>query len=100
VALLDQAAPAGPVEENGLIRINWLARRELFDFDAVEIRNATDEAVERFVVQIGNDTDEWRRPRYGGLDCTVAAGCRLSENTLRLLRKQFAVVNHVADPTL
>ena len=97
VALLDQTAPAGPVEKNGLIQINWLARRALFDFDAVEIRKATDEEVERFVMQIGNDTDPWRRPRYAGMACTVAAACRLSENTLRLLRKQFAVVNHGAD---
>jgi len=89
VALLDQAAPAGPIEKNGLIQINWLARRELFDFDAVEIRNATDEDVERFVVQIGNDTDEWRRKRYAELGCTVSPDCQLSPNIRRILARQF-----------
>jgi len=89
VALLDQTAPVGPVEKDGLIQVNWLARRALFDFDAVEIRNATDEAVERFVMQIGNDTDEWRRKRYAEIGCTVSPDCRLSPNSRRMLARQF-----------
>jgi hypothetical protein len=35
---------------------------DLFDFDRVEIQQATDEEVERFAVQVGNDTDELSDP--------------------------------------
>jgi hypothetical protein len=72
--------------------INWLQRRELFDFSRVEIVQATDEDVERFAVQVGNDTDEWRKPRYKQIPCAVSAQCQLSENTLRILERMFGAV--------
>jgi len=74
------------------IQVNWLARRSLFDFDAVQIIQATDEDVERFAVQVGNDTDAYRAERYGQMKCTVSSKVQLSENTLRILRKTFGEV--------
>jgi hypothetical protein len=79
-------------QKEGLVRVNWLVRRELFDFDRVEIIQATDEDVERFAVQVGNDTDPVRQPHYPQMRCLVAPQCRLSENTLRILRQTFDVV--------
>ena len=76
----------------GLLRLNWLARRELFDFDRVEIVRATDEEVERFAVQVGNDTDDFRKSRYARLTCTIAPTCDLSENTRRVLDRIFGEV--------
>lgn len=78
--------------QDGLLRVNWLTRRTLFDFDAVEIIQATDEDVERFAVQVGNDTDPFRRPHYKQMRCIVMPGCELSENTLRILRRTFGEV--------
>lgn len=92
IAVLYTQLPATPVEQDGLIRVNWLIRRELFDFDAVEIVNASDEEVERFAVQVGNDTDEFRRPRYREMRCVVSPQCGLSENSLRILRRTFGQV--------
>jgi hypothetical protein len=74
------------------VRVNWLRRRSLFDFSWVEIVQASDEEVERFAVQAGNDTDEWRKPRYERMPCTVSAQCQLSENTLRILERMFGEV--------
>jgi hypothetical protein len=91
VAVLDQEM-AAEIEVAGTIRVNWLARRNLFDFKAVEIIKATDEDVERFVVQIGNDTDAARVGRYTQLPCLVDPGCALSENSLKLLRRTFGRV--------
>jgi hypothetical protein len=79
-------------QDNGLLRVNWLARRELFDFDGVEIIRATDEDVERFAVQVGNDTDPVRDARYPHMQCLIVPECRLSENTLRVLRHTFGQV--------
>jgi RNase P subunit RPR2 len=87
------------VQEN-LIEINWLARRRLFDFDAVTIAQAGDEAVERFAVQVGNDTDPYRRPRYPHMRCRVAVEAGLSENTLRILQRAFGQVEIVPNLSL
>ena len=89
VAVLDSRMDSERVQQNGTWRVNWLVRRTLFDFDQVEIVQATDEDVERFVVQVGNDTDEFRRSRYREMACTIVPDCRLSENTLRILKSTF-----------
>jgi len=92
VAVLDETMAAAGVEEGGVLRANWLERREPFDFDAVQIANATDAEVERFAMAVGNDMDEVRRERYALLRCEVAPECRLSEHTLRVLRSTFGEV--------
>jgi hypothetical protein len=76
----------------GLLRVNWLARRGLFDFERVEIIQATDEDVERLAVQVGNDTDPIRQPHYAQMHCLIAPQCLLSENSLRVLRRTFGQV--------
>ncbi|MFN8454383.1 MAG: hypothetical protein U0401_06885 [Anaerolineae bacterium] len=78
--------------QDDTFRVNWLTRRTLFDFDRIEISQASDEEVERFAVQVGNDTDPFRQPRYKQMKCTVSPECRLSENTLRILRRTFGEV--------
>ncbi len=89
VAVLDQEMSAGQAQAEGVLRVNWLKRGSLFDFDRVEIVTSGDEQVERFAVQVGNDTDSVRRPRYKEMPCQVVSNCRLSENTLRILKNTF-----------
>ena len=81
-------------QHDGLLRINWLTRRTLFDFEQVEIIQATDEDVARFSVQVGNDTDPVRQPHYAQMQCFVAPQCQLSENSLRVLEIMFGQVEH------
>lgn len=92
VARLDREMRPDWIEGDGLIQVNWLARQTLFDFDAVAIARASNEEVERFAVQVGNDTDIARWPRYGQMRCVIATDCGLSENTLRILRHTFGEV--------
>ncbi len=89
VAILDNRNEDKHFEQDGTLRVNWLKHRSSFDFDEVEIIRATDEDVERFAVQVGNDNDLMRRPLYKKMRCTVASDCKLSENTLRVLRNMF-----------
>jgi hypothetical protein len=89
IAVLDQRMPAEPVEQGNALRVNWLPRRALFDFDEVEIVQAADEEVERFAVQVGNDTDPARQPHYKKMRCWVAHKAGLSDNSLRILRYTF-----------
>lgn len=93
VAVLDSDWPQETHRENHkLLRINWLRRQTLFDFDRVEIVRATDEQVQQFIANIRNDADEWRAIQYPQMVCRVSLACNLSENTVRLLRDTFAEV--------
>jgi hypothetical protein len=92
VAVLDAAWQGMQGRRGGLLCVNWLARRALFDFDRVEIVRATDKDVEHFAMQVGNDTDPFRKPRYVGMRCSVDPACGLSENTLRVLESTFGRV--------
>lgn len=92
VALLDHKINRKQLLQGRVFHVNWLKRRTSFDFDWVEIVQATDEDVERFAVQVGNDTDSIRVLRYRKMSCFVSPNCQLSENTMRILRRMFGYV--------
>jgi RNase P subunit RPR2 len=92
VAVLDSQMTAKLHRQDGIMRVNWLTRRSLFDFDEVEIKQASDEDVERFAVQVGNDTDPMRQPYYKEMRCLISPGCELSQNTRRILQRMFGQV--------
>jgi hypothetical protein len=91
VAVLEQTATPVQQDDHNLL-INWPQRREPFDFDEVYIIQASDEEVERFAVQAGNDTDPIRKARYKQMPCTIWQDCPLSENTWRILEYAFGIV--------
>jgi hypothetical protein len=92
VAVLDSQQELEQSQQEHILRMNWLARRTLFNFDEVEIVRATDEEVERFAIQVGNDTDKTRQTRYKTMRCLVAAECQLTDNSLRILQRIFGQV--------
>ena len=92
VAVLDRQMETDIFQSGQTLNVNWLQRRSLFDFDAVEIRRAEDKDVEQFAMQIGNDTDPVRKQRYEKMVCIVSPFCSLSKNTLRILERTFAQV--------
>jgi hypothetical protein len=92
IAILDNTITTEQAQYNGTLRVNWLARCSLFDFDKVEVVRATDEDVERFAIQVGNNTDSTRKSRYKKMNCIIRSGCDLSENTIRILRQVFGQV--------
>ena len=97
IVVLDAAMPTKQLEQPDLLRVNWFQRRTLFDFDRVEIVQATDEAVERFAMQVGNDTDLLRKPRYQQMPCLIETTCRLSENSLRILERMFGHIERTGE---
>ena len=88
VAVLDTVM-GEPSQNGNTLRVNWLTHGTLFDFDSVEIIRATDENVERSVVQIGNDTDPERLGKYREMKCRVSSTCKLSDNSIRILKSVF-----------
>jgi len=92
VAVLNTHMEKEWFEQDGTLHVNWLARRTLFDFDGVVIAKAGDEEIERFMVQVGNDTDPTRQPRYQHMRCAISSHCRLSQNTRRILERMFGEI--------
>jgi hypothetical protein len=92
IAVLDQRMKLDQVGQKGVRRVNWLHYRTIFDFEEVEIVQATDEEAERFAVQVGNDTDPVRQPRYKRMRCLISSDCGLSENSLKILHRTFGRV--------
>jgi hypothetical protein len=92
VAVLD-GQMSQPYDQQGeSLYVNWLQYRQPFDFNEVHIRQATDQDVERFAIQVGNDTDMIRQPRYTTMRCVVWSDAGLSENSLKILKRTFGRV--------
>jgi HEAT repeat protein len=94
VAVLEEAWGEELTRDGPTLRVNCIRRGTLFDFDRVEIIQANDYEVERFLIAVGNDTDEYRRPRYEKMPCRIGRNCTLSEGTLRNLRDRFGAIVH------
>ena len=95
IAVLDASSKTKLTPAQEPLCINWLADKTLFDFDAVEIIQATDKDVEQFVVQLGNDTDPKRTAARQTMTCHLAPEAQLSENTRRLLKRTFSEVHQL-----
>ncbi|MCB0192812.1 MAG: hypothetical protein KDJ65_12785 [Anaerolineae bacterium] len=92
IAVFDETWHEPYQENEGTVRVNYIARNQLFDFDTVAIHRASDEVIERFAVRVGNDTDPVRQPRYKQMTCSIAPHCQLSKNTVRVLERTFGEV--------
>ena len=93
VAVLNEQTKTECFRNEDVLEINWLVYRKTFDFDSVIIEQATDEDVERFVIQSRNDTGKSKD--IGRVSCKVRSTCSLSENTMRILSNTFSAVEIV-----
>jgi hypothetical protein len=92
IAVLDRHMETAQIQKGESLYINWFSRPTLFDFDTVAIVRASDEDVERFALQVGNDMDELRKSRYQDMRCVISPDCELSANSWRILERMFGQV--------
>ncbi len=83
-------------EDQGDLYVNWTRHQALFDFDWIWLKQADDETVERFAVDVGNDLDPKRRSNVSRMLCVVEPNLDLSLNTLRILESMFGRIEHHA----
>lgn len=93
VAVLDSNMTDSSQWADDVVRVNALQRQSACDFDGIEIWQATDEEVERFVVNYSNATGAVTAAPDKPIPCAVVSECRLSENTRRILQKTFGSVD-------
>lgn len=92
VLLLHQELEEEKILEDKVLKINWFKHKKLFDFNWVEIFQASDEDIERFCIQIGNDGDRIRRKNYKRMFCFIREGCNLKLETINMLKNTFREV--------
>ncbi|MCB0196736.1 MAG: hypothetical protein KDJ65_32590 [Anaerolineae bacterium] len=89
--VLDDQMTEALYNENKTLHVNWFAFESVCSFDTVEIRRATDQAVEKFCLLLGNDTDPDRIDDYKQAKCTIT--CDLSKNSIRVLQNFLGEVS-------
>ncbi|GEM_PF-2389968 len=89
VAILHQKWNSASMVKGGRLYVNADKRGGLFDFDRVEIHEADDVQVERFVMAVSNDPDAERRGRRRR--CTINPQISLSQHTANMLDAVFQV---------
>lgn len=72
--------------------VNQLRRDQLTDFDEIRIIDADDYQVERFAMQIKNDTDDKRREWLSYTLVHLNSKLSLSQSKINMLRDHFEVV--------
>lgn len=96
--MLDIGAKAPISSSAGVTRINWPKAKRTFDFDSVEILDATDEAIGKFLDAVTEDKDPERSKRRenNATKCKVMVGVKMSNETAERLARLFAVETETA----
>lgn len=89
---LDRDMQELTVTSDGVLKINVLKMKELADFDEIHIIDADDFDVERMVMNLINDTDDFRRERSENATIKLNSKLPLSKAKINLLRDHFHLV--------
>lgn len=76
------------------IHVNRIAIKQLVDFEHVHIGSCDHEEIRSLCIEMGNDTDPYRRKAYAAATCSVAASSSLGDEMKNLLAKQFRTVHY------
>lgn len=80
-----------PGENNNQLEVNALKHKNYIDFDEIRIIDADDYQVEKFVLKLLDDMDDYRRNRYGQIPVYLSPTLSLSPAKINLLRDHFEV---------
>lgn len=94
IVALDEQLPSQTWRDEETIVVNWIKQDGLCDFDEVEIREVSEQDVNRFCLAIGNDTDRHRRKHYKRVTCRIYTDS-LNANTKQLLARAFGKIEQV-----
>jgi hypothetical protein len=92
VAVLDHTQKSLYVHDTNALLVNWYQRKEPFDLDEIEIRDARDFDVDELVMKIRNDMDDRRRKRYRSLSVYLSPQLQLSPGKISMLKDTFGRV--------
>jgi HEAT repeat protein len=92
IAVLNENMNENFIQVNGIIRMNWLKNRIMFDMDRIEIVSASDQDVKELVGIIKSDPDELRAKNRKKILCSIKENVSLEPETLEMLRSAVGIV--------
>lgn len=92
IAVLDEQMNTIKHYQQGILRVNWLKKQQIFDFNRVEIGISDDKAVTQFCLLLSNDTDPGRPDRCYDMVCDVMPQSKINKNTFQILKRTFVMV--------
>ena len=98
IAVLDKEMKPLTASYGDTYLVNWLKRRDIFDFDVVEIGACSEEDITSFCIDVGNDTDPYRSRKHKHIVCHVQRGRDLPQSALRRLQVSFSKVRFISVP--
>jgi hypothetical protein len=97
IAVLDMSASQPiTVQRGNLLYVPWSLERGIFDFDAVEIRQATSAQIETFLLKFDEDEDParpWKQKRGSKIQCRVLSNCPVTAADRARLHRHFEVMD-------
>ena len=91
VLLLDLNFEENFTQKEKILIINYLKQKEPFDFDEIQVKDANDFEVERLVMKLRNDMDDYRRKRLHLIPVYLSPGLKLSQAKMNLLNDNFKI---------
>ncbi|CAN0519884.1 unnamed protein product, partial [Laminaria digitata] len=89
IAVLDEQMTTKKHYQQNILRVNWLKKQEVFDFNRVEVGVAEDKLVTQFCLMLSNDTDPGRPDRCYDMVCDVLPASKINNNTFQILKRTF-----------
>ena len=89
VAVLDSEMNEPLTLKQEALRVNWLVHQAPFDFNTLEIGPCSEDEITKFCIDIGNDSDTYRTPRYSSVKVKVKNGVQLSNHSKAQLGRFF-----------
>jgi hypothetical protein len=84
------------VQHDNLLYVPWSLERGIFDFDTVEIHQATSSQIETFLLKFDEDEDParpWKQKRGRKIQCRVLPTCPITPADRARLQRHFEVVD-------
>ncbi len=92
IAVLDEQMNTKKHYRQGTLRVSWLKKQEIFDFNRVEIGVSDDKLVTQFCLLLSNDTDPGRPDRCYDMVCDILPASNINKNTFHILKRTFVMV--------
>lgn len=92
IAVLNKEMEENFIQLQGVIRVNWLKNRIMFDMDRIEISSVSDQDVIELVEVIKSDSDEIRAKNRKKILCSIKENVSLEPATLEMLRSAVGIV--------
>lgn len=89
VAVLDLNMHSPAMLEDGVFEVNYIKHNDLFDFDKVEIVNASDSIFDSFTKKLALNSNQFLLKKCNEIECVIHNNCGLSPGNIEIAESIF-----------